>query len=204
MTFVKICGITRLEDARAALDAGANAIGFIFWPKSARYIDPARARAIIASLPEPVLAIGVFVNQPSDEVNEAASRAGVNAVQLHGDETPGAAGAITRPVIKALAGAALSGATERWPRGTTILVDAHDPEQRGGTGQQADWKTAAQLARTRRVLLAGGLTPENVAQAIAEVRPYGIDVSSGVEAAPGIKALDKLTALFKALEAVNR
>jgi phosphoribosylanthranilate isomerase len=202
--FVKICGITRVEDAQAALEAGASAIGFVFWPKSPRYIEPDRARAIVAALPRPVLAVGVFVNQTREEVNAVAALVGLSAVQLHGDETPASAEGIERPVIKAFASGAAFAAAEAWPAGTTVLVDAHDQETRGGTGKQADWAAAAQLAKTRRVLLAGGLTPANVARAIAEVRPYGIDVSSGVESAPGLKDSSKLSALFEALQMVER
>jgi phosphoribosylanthranilate isomerase len=197
--FVKICGITRVEDARAALDGGATAIGFVFWPKSPRYIDPERARAIVAALASPVVTVGVFVNQPPDEVNRVAERVGLNAVQLHGDETPGFAEAMTRPVIKALSLANGSREAEGWPADVTLLIDAHDTEQRGGTGKNADWAGAATLAGRRRIVLAGGLTPGNVRAAIAAVKPFGIDVSSGVESAPGIKDGDKLAALFEAV-----
>jgi phosphoribosylanthranilate isomerase len=201
--FVKICGITRLEDARDAIDAGASAIGFVFWPKSPRYIAPERARAIVQALPRPVMAVGVFVNQGREEVNDVAKQVGLCAVQLHGDETPASAEGIERPVIRAVGLNGTAGSISEWPLTTTILVDAHDPEKRGGTGTTADWAKAADLARSRRVVLAGGLTPENVARAVATVRPYGVDVSSGVESAPGIKDSAKLLALFKALQAVE-
>lgn len=204
MTFVKICGITRPEDARAAIECGADAIGFVFWPASPRYVDPERAREIVRQLDRPAALVGVFVNQKSDEVNAVAERVGLHAVQLHGDETPDMARSITRPVIRAVSGPAAEGASGEWPPSTTLLVDAHDPARRGGTGAKGDWKAAAALARTRRVILAGGLTPENVGDAILEVHPYGVDVSSGVEQAPGIKDRDKLAALFNAIEAVKR
>ena len=197
--FVKICGITRAEDALAALEEGATALGFVFWPKSPRFIDPHRARAIVASLPPPVVAVGVFVNQPADEVNRVAERVGLNAVQLHGDETPGFAATVTRPVMKAVSLANGWRDADAWPADVTLLVDAHDMEHRGGTGRKADWVAAATLAGRRRIVLAGGLTPENVREAIAAVRPFGIDVSSGVESAPGIKDGDKLAALFEAV-----
>jgi len=185
---VKICGITRLEDAHAAVDAGANALGFVFWPHSPRVIDAERARAIVATLPEHVTAIGVFVDQAVEHVNDIARRVGLGAVQLHGSERDDYVRAMTRPVIKAVAvaGAAVPD-VDVWPSSVTILLDVHDPVKKGGTGKTIDWTAAAAIARQRSVVLAGGLTPENVSGAIARVQPYGIDVSSGVEVSPGIK-----------------
>jgi phosphoribosylanthranilate isomerase len=194
---VKVCGITREEDATAAVEAGASAIGFIFWPKSPRFVDPFRARTIARSLPPFVTPVGVFVNQPADYVNSVASLVGLGAVQLHGDETIADAAAIDRPVIKAMRPA--DAAVASWPAKTLILLDVDDPVTRGGTGRTVDWAAAADVAAGRRVLLAGGLTPENVADAVARVRPYGIDVSSGVERSPGIKDHQRLRALFEAL-----
>ncbi len=193
--FVKICGITRLEDAEAAVEAGASAIGFVFWPKSRRFIDPYRARAIAARLLPFVTPVGLFVDQPREHVNAVASLVRLGVVQLHGDETAEFAASLAAPVIRALS---IEKATA-WPEGTTLLLDAHDPVQRGGTGRTIDWTAAAAIASRRRVLLAGGLTPENVAEAIARVRPFGIDVSSGVERAPGIKDHQRLRALFEAV-----
>ena len=194
---VKICGITRVEDARAAVAAGAGAIGFVFWPTSPRFIDPHRARTIAAMLPPFVTAVGVFVNQALDYVNGVASLVRLGAVQLHGDETPEFAAAVSRPVIKALSVGDAD--TRAWPADTTLLLDVHDPLARGGTGRTIDWTVAAHVAARRRILLAGGLTPENVADAIARVRPFGIDVSSGVERAPGTKDHQRLRALFEAV-----
>jgi phosphoribosylanthranilate isomerase len=196
--FVKICGITRLEDAEAAVACGAGALGFVFWPDSPRFIDPYRARAITSMVPAFVTTVGVFVNQPESHVNGVAALAGIGAVQLHGDEGPAFAASIVRPVIKAL-GRVDPGAVDIWPAHVTLLVDAHDPIRRGGTGERADWISAAALARRRRVLLAGGLNAQNVAAAVAEVRPFGVDVSSGVESRPGIKDRLKMKALFEAL-----
>ena len=193
---VKICGITRPEDADAAVAAGASAIGFIFWPKSPRFIDPHHARQIALALPPFVTAVGVFVNQPLEHVNEVAGIARLGAVQLHGDETPEFAAGVTRPVVKALA---IGHDVRVWPSHVRLLLDAHDPVARGGTGLTIDWAAAADLAAQRDVLLAGGLTPDNVADAIARVRPFGIDVSSGVERAPGIKDHQRLRALFEAV-----
>jgi len=197
--FVKVCGITQLEDAMAAVDAGANAIGFVFWPDSPRFIDPYRARAIAARLPPFVTAVGLFVNQPLSHVNGVAALVRLGAAQLHGDETPEFASAVTAPVIRALP----VDAAAAWPAGATLLLDAHDPVKRGGTGRTIDWTAAADLAARRRVLLAGGLTPDNVADAISRVRPFGIDVSSGVERAPGVKDHQRLRALFEAVHATG-
>jgi phosphoribosylanthranilate isomerase len=194
---VKICGITRLEDAEAAVAAGAGAIGFIFWPKSPRFIDPHRARKIAAMLPPFVAAVGVFVDQPIEYVNGVASLVRLGAVQLHGDETPAFAAAVSSPVIKAVPVAGLD--PRAWPDVSTLLLDVHDPVARGGTGRTIDWAAAASVAAQRTILLAGGLTPDNVADAVARVRPFGIDVSSGVERAPGIKDHQRLRALFEAV-----
>jgi phosphoribosylanthranilate isomerase len=198
--FVKICGITRLEDAEAAVACGANALGFVFWPRSPRCIDARRAQAIVATLPPFVTPVGVFVDQPAEEVNAIANMAGLGAVQLHGNERPDYARLVHRPVVKAIAvGTTESPAVDAWPANVLVLLDVHDPVRRGGTGQTVDWEAAAEIARRRRTILAGGLTAENVAEAIARVRPYGIDVSSGVEASPGIKDHARLKALFEAV-----
>ena len=193
---VKICGITRLEDAEAAVEAGAGAIGFIFWPNSPRFVDPHRARRIAAALPPFVTAVGVFVNQPLEYVKGVASLVRLGAVQLHGDETPAFAALVPGPVIKAVPAGSDTGA---WSSRVRLLLDVHDPVARGGTGRTVDWAAAADLAAQRGILLAGGLTPDNVADAVAQVRPFGIDVSSGVERAPGIKDHQRLRALFEAV-----
>jgi phosphoribosylanthranilate isomerase len=198
--FVKVCGITRVDDAAAAVKAGARALGFVFWPKSPRFVDPFHARAIVATLPPFVTPVGVFVNQPLDYVRGVASVAGLGAVQLHGDEDIAFAAAIRHPVIKALT---LVDRIDDWPTRTMVLLDAYDRVKRGGTGRSIDRAAAAAIASTRRILLAGGLTPENVAEAVARVRPFGIDVSSGVEHSPGIKDHDKIRALFEALHVIS-
>ena len=200
---VKICGITRAEDAEAAVERGAHALGFVFWPDSPRFIDPDRARAIVSRLPPFVTPVGVFVNQSSEYVNSVAALVGLGAVQLHGDERPPYVAAMTRPVIKAIAFGAAGDVDEvdAWPRRVTLLFDVHDPVRRGGTGRTVDWKLASSVAARRPVVLAGGLTPENVGDAIACVKPFGIDISSGVEASPGIKDHARLRALFEAVSA---
>jgi len=194
---VKICGITRPEDAEAAVAAGAGAIGFVFWPQSPRFIDPHRARRIAAALPPFVTPVGVFVNQPLEYVNGVASLVRLGVVQLHGDEAPRFAAAVSRPVLKAVSIGRCD--VRAWPSRVRLLLDVHDPLARGGTGRTVDWTAAADLAAQREMFLAGGLTPDNVVDAIAGVHPFGIDVSSGVERAPGIKDHRRLRALFEAV-----
>lgn len=201
--FVKICGITRAEDAAVAVTHGASAIGFIFWAKSRRYVDPDQARAIVRTLPPFVTPVGVFVNEPADAINAVAAQVGLGAVQLHGDETPELLDALVSPVVKAV-GRIDADTARRWPSRVRLLVDADERVQRGGTGIKADWAAAAVLARQRPIVLAGGITPENVGDAVLTVQPFGIDVSSGVEDAPGIKNPEKLRALFEALRGVVR
>jgi len=193
---VKICGITRQQDAQAAIDHGASAIGFIFWPGSPRFVDPYRARKIAKALPPFVSTVGVFVNQPREYINGVASLVPLSVVQLHGDETPEFASHLTRPVLKAVT---RGESAREWPIPAMLLVDVHDPVKRGGTGRVVDWSMAAALARERHIVLAGGLTPDNVAEAVAAVQPWGIDVSSGVEEAPGIKDERRIAALFTAI-----
>lgn len=197
---VKICGITRLEDAEAAVACGADALGFVFWPKSPRCIDSHRARAIVSSLPPFVTPVGVFVDQPPEEINRIASAARLGAIQLHGNESLDSARSLDLPVLKAITVDSSDAATvDAWPANIILLLDVHDPVRRGGTGQTVDWVAASEISRRRRTILAGGLTPENVAEAMARVRPYGIDVSSGVETSPGIKDHGRLKALFEAV-----
>lgn len=197
---VKICGITRADDAAIAVSLGAWAIGFVFWPKSPRYIDPARARAIAGALPGHVERVGVFVDEQPDRVRDVVSRVGLTAVQLHGSEVRGDWTAPGPPVIKAvgLEHPQREAILSEW-RDTRVLIDAHDPHRRGGTGRTTDWTVAAGIASGREIVLAGGLCAENVAQAIARVQPWGIDVSSGVEDAPGVKNPERLRALFAAV-----
>lgn len=190
--FAKVCGLTRLTDALHAVKHGATSVGFVFWPKSPRFIAPDLAAAIIRELPGTVIAVGVFVNQPIDEITRIAAQTGIAAIQLHGDEPPAYAPALPWPVLRATALEEANGSMMDWPPDTLILLDVHDPVRRGGTGRTIDWSRAAGIAAGRRVVLAGGLTPDNVGAAIETVRPYGVDVSSGVEEAPGVKDFDKV------------
>lgn len=197
---VKICGITTPHDARTAVAAGASAIGLVFWPSSPRAVDPVRAREIIAAVPAPVSVVGVFVNQ----VAEAAALAqdlGLSAVQFHGDETAGDCLSMPVRVIKSVSVRDESAveAAVGLPDSVTVLLDAHDPLRRGGTGKAIDWTIAREIARRRLTILSGGLTPDNVVEAIASVRPWAIDVSSGVEQAPGRKDPARMHALFAAI-----
>jgi phosphoribosylanthranilate isomerase len=198
---VKICGLTRAEDAALAVELGADAVGFIFWPKSPRVTTIANVRAIGRSLPGFVTRVGVFVDAPPDEVATTAADAGLDAVQLHGEEDVERYAAVSARVIKGMAlddDIAVQRAIDL-PSHATPLVDAADRERRGGTGQLADWSRAARVAARRPTVLAGGLSADNVAEAIRQVRPWAIDVSSGVEDAPGVKNAARLRQLFDTL-----
>ena len=208
MVLIKICGITNLADAEAACAAGAGALGFNFYPRSPRYVAPAAARAIIERLRASVLTVGVFVDEAEPaQVARAADEAGVAAVQLHGDESAAYCAALAdRTVIKALrVGARFTPEAATRYAAHAILLDAFSPRAHGGTGQVFDWSLAR---RTRelvpRLFLAGGLNAENVGAGIAVVRPYAVDVCSGVEAAPGRKDLPKLRAFVAAVRAATR
>lgn len=203
MTKVKICGIRRADDALLAAELGATALGFIFWPSSARFIEPEEVQPIVERLPPFVTTVGVFVNQPPDFVAEVANRLNLGAVQLHGDESVDDYARVSRRLIKAVAvvnGTDCVAAVKAIPKRSSVLLDAHDPIKRGGTGRTIDWMQAAAASRERPIILSGGLTAGNVRDAIAAVGPYAIDVSSGVESSPGIKDPEKLRALFAALE----
>jgi phosphoribosylanthranilate isomerase len=198
---IKICGLTRAEDAALAVELGADAVGFIFWPKSPRVTTIANVRAIGRSLPGFVTRVGVFVDAPPDEVAATAADAGLDAVQLHGDEDVERYAAVSARLIKGLPlddDLSVQRAIDL-PAHTTPLVDAVDRERRGGTGRLADWSRAARVAARRPTVLAGGLSADNVAEAIRQVRPWAIDVSSGVEDAPGVKNAARLRQLFDAL-----
>src|SRR5688572_1043375 len=190
--FLKVCGITRLADGLHAAEHGATALGFVFWPGSPRFIAPERAAEIIAGLPASVITVGLFVNESVEGIRAVVATTGVSTVQLHGDELPALADALGQPVIRAMSVNGGEEACGAWPADTTFLLDTVDPVLRGGTGVTVDWDRAATLARGWRVVLAGGLSPDNVAEAISAVRPFGVDVSSGVEEAPGVKDPDKV------------
>ena len=201
---IKICGLTRPDDAHLAAALGAWAVGFVFWPGSPRSVSLETARRMMAVLPPVVTSVGVFVNQPIVEVRSIATEVGLGAVQLHGTEPPSYYADLPHRVIKAIGVVdehALD-ALDELPPGVTALLDAHDPVRFGGTGRRIDWTVAARAAKRRPIVLSGGLTPDNVADALTVVHPYALDVSSGVESEPGIKEAGRLRALFEAVHQV--
>ena len=205
---VKICGITNEEDATVAVEAGADALGFICYRKSPRYVEPAVVKQIVASLPPLVTPVGVFVNEESATVRAIMDRCGLSLAQLHGDETAAYCRELGRPVMKALRlkdrGSFLALAEFQGRAGVRgFVLDAFSEKIYGGTGQVIDWGLAAEAAKAATILLAGGLTPENVAEAIRAVRPYGVDVSSGVESVPSKKDHGKVRAFLQAVRVVS-
>jgi len=208
MVRVKICGITNVEDALLACELGADAIGLNFYEKSPRCISPFAGSKIIRKLPPFVAPVGIFVNWQAGPVTTLAKALGLAAAQLHGDEDPKLVGEIAKKisVIKALhvgKGSALP-AFAKYRGSTAFLLDAPHTGQYGGTGNSADWTLAHTAANSQCILLAGGLTPENVAQAILAVRPYAVDVTSGVESKPGKKDPGKLREFFEEVARANR
>jgi phosphoribosylanthranilate isomerase len=207
MTFIKICGITNLDDALAAVDAGADALGFNFYKPSPRYVRPQTAREIISQLPKEILTVGVFVNEPSPQsVEDLARQADVTAIQLHGDETPAYCHDLKpRYVIKVLAaGPDFDPARAAEYDVDAILLDTKDDALRGGTGRVFDWSIAKSVRRTvPKLFLAGGLSLENIEHAIATVDPYGVDACSALEETPGKKSHERLRAFVKTIRSVK-
>jgi phosphoribosylanthranilate isomerase len=199
MTRVKICGLTRIDDAVHAVAAGADAVGLNFWPRSSRFVSIEAARAIGDAVRGTTLLVGVFVDASDAEIEAARDGAGLDCVQLHGREPPEQVQRFLPHAYKALAVRDASSIAEagRYP-GEHVLLDAFVPGQPGGTGHTFRWELAADLARLRHVTLAGGLTPDNVAAAIAAVQPFCVDVASGVERAPGIKDAAAVTGFIRA------
>lgn len=194
MARVKICGITNLEDALSAVEAGADALGFVFYAASPRHIFPEQATRIISQLPPFVQTVGLFVNEELNTVNEVADLCRLDLVQLHGDESADYCQQISRRVLKAFRVRSLTCLDPiKDYRVAGYLLDTFSPSFYGGTGTSFNWEIATEaVKRHQRIILAGGLTPDNVAEAIRQVGPYGVDVSSGVEAAPGKKDRDKV------------
>ena len=204
----KICGITNIEDARVAVAAGADALGFVLYRKSPRYVDAMMVQQIVAQLPPFVLPVGVFVNEEIKIVRDLMDTCGLAFAQLHGDESATYCRELSRPVLKAL---------RLKDRSTFVtlaefqarvevrgfVLDTLSEEAYGGTGQVVDWGLAREAAQAATVILAGGLTPENVGQALRAVQPYGVDVSSGVEVTPGKKDREKVRAFLRAVSAVS-
>ncbi len=200
---VKICGITRAEDALEAVRLGADALGFNFWPQSKRYLDPEAARAIVASLPPFITTVGVFVNQSDDEIRRAAERSGVGVLQLHGDESPAFCTRFLHPVIKAIRVDALRSLAALASYEVRAFLLDTPSRGFGGSGAPFDWALAEGISECRSVILAGGLTPENVAAAIRAVQPYAVDVASGVESSPGRKDPEKMARFIWAAKEVQ-
>lgn len=203
---LKVCGITSLEDARAAVDCGAEFLGFNFYRKSPRYISPEAARSIIEQLPSEITTVGIFVNeaQPEDVV-EILAKSGAQLAQLHGDEDAAYCEAVgAEQVIKALRVGEDFDARQvlNYPA-WAILLDAFDKKLYGGTGKTANWDIAREAATLTRLFLAGGLSPENIVEAIQAVQPFAVDVNSGVESAPGIKDADRLRKLKQEMETIQ-
>ncbi|MBL8188243.1 MAG: phosphoribosylanthranilate isomerase [Acidobacteria bacterium] len=200
---LKVCGITSLEDARAAIDCGAEFLGFNFYQKSPRYIAPEAARAIIEQLPSSVTTVGIFVNeaQPQDVI-EILDVSSAQLAQLHGDENAAYCSAVgAERVIKALrVGESFDVRQVLNYPAWAILLDAFDKNLYGGTGKIANWDVAREAAKLTRLFLAGGLSPENIVEAIQSVEPFAVDVNSGVESAPGIKDANRLRTLKQEME----
>lgn len=200
MVRVKICRTMNLDDALFAAACGADALGFIFYPKAASYVPPERAAEIVRGLPPFVTPVGVFVDEPFDRVAGVAGVVGLRAVQLHGDESPEYCRRFPGVrVIKAFRIGERFG-VERLAdyEVDAFLLDAYDPNLRGGTGRTFNWDIAVEAKRYGNVILSGGLSPDNVADAIARVAPYAVDVGSGVESAPGQKDREKVAAFIRA------
>lgn len=202
---VKICGLTRLEDARFAAGLGADFLGFVQHPESPRYLAPEAAKEILGWI-YGARGVGVFVNRPPDEVNAACEAGGFAYAQLHGTETPDECSRIDRPVIKAFRVLHDASAEQlRWAMepyrdvAEVFLLDTHHTSLWGGTGESFNWRLARDLAADFPILLAGGIGAHNVAEAVETMRPWGLDLSSSVEDAPGIKSFEKLQAFFDAL-----
>jgi len=201
MARVKICGITSRTDAEAAIATGADFLGFNFYPDSPRYVDPSLVRVILADLSRAVGTVGVFVNADADRIRAVGETSGVGMVQLHGDESPGFCAAMDQPVIKAFRVGGpddLAGIEdfEVW----AVLVDSRTPGY-GGSGVKPDWGLAADAGRrAKKLFLAGGLDPGNVGEAIRAVRPWAVDVASGIEKEPGIKDHEKMRRFIEAVK----
>lgn len=203
MTFVKVCGLTRIEDARSAWELGASALGLVFHPESPRRVSLETARRLRSALPESVVWVGVFVDAPRDHVQRVMETLRLGALQFHGREAPEWCEGWPVPVIKAIQPSEARDEA-RWKAyvhvAWAILLDADDPHRRGGTGRPTDWVLAARLAAQTRLILAGGLHAGLVPQALRQVRPFGLDLSSSLEREPGIKDPVKLQTLFQTLD----
>ena len=200
---IKICGVTRAEDALAAVRLGADALGFNFWPGSKRHITPAAARVIIARLPPFVTPVGVFVNQLEGEMRAIAAETGIQVFQLHGDEPPELCARLPMPVVKAIPVDQVRALSRLLSYEVAAFLLDTPSRGYGGSGEPFDWSLAEGVSEVAPVILAGGLTPENVAAAVRAVRPYAVDVASGVESSPGVKDTARMSRFFAAVREVH-
>jgi phosphoribosylanthranilate isomerase len=205
MTLVKFCGMTRERDVHAACELGVDALGFVMWPGSPRFVAADRVAALVKQMPEQVTPVGVFVTPSADDV-QAAVDAGIRIIQLHGYTNPGTLEPWNLRTLEPSVWLAASVDIDmsELPADMTIVLDAHDPVRHGGTGRVIDWSLAATVAAVRRVVLAGGLTATNVGDAIRQVRPFGVDVASGIEATPGIKDAEAMAAFVAGAREADR
>ena len=188
MVKVKICGITNLEDVQAAAEAGADALGFVFYPDSPRFIDPGKARAIIAKLPVFITSVGVFVDESEDLIRRIIREGGIQILQFHGSESPVLCTRFREKVIKAIRITDEESISEMQMYDVdTFLLDTYLDCAKGGTGKTFNWKYAEMAKKNGRIILSGGLNPSNIGNAVRKLKPYGVDVSSGVEISPGKK-----------------
>lgn len=205
MTEIKICGITSPEDALAAVKCGVDALGFIFYKKSPRYISPEKAKEIIESLPDSIAKVGVFVNHDVFEVKRIMDFCRLNLLQLHGNESPAYCRRFASSgVIKAFSpelGDHLEKLTQYSVK--AVLIDAHDPKRYGGTGKTSDWELAARISRIRPLILSGGLNRDNIRDAIKAVSPHAVDINSGVEVSPGRKDHHKIFEMVEIVRATE-
>jgi phosphoribosylanthranilate isomerase len=194
MVEVKICGITNINDAYVAIKCGADALGFIFYPKSQRYVAPERAKEIIQKLPHEIIKVGVFVNHEIHEVKEIVKFCGLNLIQLHGDESPEYCAQFPKSSLIKAVSCRLEEDIRKLRNYSVraILVDGREQGHYGGTGKNLDWRLAIKIKETHPLILAGGLNKENIRKAIETVRPQVVDINSGVELSPGKKDPDKI------------
>ena len=203
MTIIKICGIKTLPDALTAIEAGADYLGFNFYPKSVRFIEKSACAEITSVLKRKhpqIKLVGVFVNSSVEEIQDILQTCQLDLAQLHGDETPEIFAQLAPYAFRAFRGIPESNAGYERNEAPAMLIDAAVKGVYGGSGVTADWTAAAEIAKKYPLLLAGGLTPENVADAVRQVRPWGVDVASGVESAPGEKDAGKMSAFIKAVK----
>ncbi|MDX1489822.1 MAG: phosphoribosylanthranilate isomerase [Pseudohongiellaceae bacterium] len=206
-TRIKICGLSNIEEALRAVDCGADAIGLVFYEKSSRAVSIAQAKAIYSALPAFVSIVGLFVNPSRSEVEQVLAQVPLDCLQFHGEETPDFCASFSRPYMKAIRvqdGLDVNSKIREYADSRAILLDSYSATSAGGTGEVFDWSIAQQCVAQSKlpIVLAGGLEPDNVAQAIKQVRPYAVDVSSGVESAPGRKSEQRMKAFINEVYSV--